>query len=81
MASCRLVNLHAASVVETYDTEDEALAAVARSVRHNGGKLQSAKHMALRVHVSGQPDEPLGSGGDLARRALERFPEPERRSA
>ena len=81
MASYRLVNLHAASLVGTYDTEDEALADVARSIRHNGGKLQSAKYMALQVHVSGEPDEPLESGEDLARRALERFPEPERRSA
>jgi hypothetical protein len=77
----RLVNLHAASLVGTYDTEDDALADVARSIRHNGGKLQSAKHIALQLHVPGQPDEPLGSGEDLARRALNRFPEPQRRSA
>jgi len=81
MATYRLVNVHAASLVGTYDTEDEALADVARSVRHNGGKLQSAKHIALQVHVPGQADEPVDSGESLARRALERFPEPHRRSA
>jgi len=76
LASYRLVNLHAASLVGTYDTEDEALAAVARSVRHGDGKPKSAKHIALQVRVPGQPDQPLDSGEDLARRALERFPWP-----
>jgi len=75
------VNLHAASLLGTYASEDEALAAVARSVRHNGGNIQSAKHIALQVHVPGQPDHPLESGEDLARAAVERFPKPQQCSA
>lgn len=77
----RLVNVHAASLVGTYDTEDAALADVVRSVRLARGRLQSVKHIVLQVHVPGQLDEPLGSGEDLARRALERFPEPKGQSA
>ncbi|MHB8620790.1 MAG: hypothetical protein ACYDAG_14660 [Chloroflexota bacterium] len=81
MATYRLVNVHAASLVGSYDTEDDALADVARNVRRNGGKPQSAKHIALQVHVPGEPDAPLDSGESLAHRALEHFPEPRRRSA
>ncbi len=73
VSNYRLFNDRSANLVGSYDTEEEALQAVAEGVRHHG-TIGSARHLTLQRHIPGRADEPVASGEALPRRAIERFP-------
>ena len=82
MADYLLMSENTDRLLGSYDSEDEALRDVARGVHYHRGDLTTARHLVLqRKRGRGQMDEIVGGGEDLARRAIARFPEPERQSA
>ncbi|MHB8619879.1 MAG: hypothetical protein ACYDAG_09945 [Chloroflexota bacterium] len=75
-----LFNIHARSLLGSYETEDEALQDVSKGVAFNGRGRTG--HLLLTCDAGGGTTERVAGGRDVERLALSRFPvEQHRRSA